>query len=181
MSWKNNWEKRDLREVSGVFDSPAQLERALSFIDQRGFRDDVSVLMTDKTRDRYSSTGTYTQVEEQTKTPEGAAAGGVAGGVLGAIVGGLTLVGAVAIPGAGLLAAGPVIGALTGGAVGASGGALIGALAGAGIPEHEAKFYEESLHTEGRSLLVAHVPEAEVKAIKELFKECGAHQVKVTH
>ena len=63
--------------------------------------------------------------------------------MLGGIGGWLAGIGALAIPGVGpLIAAGPILAALSGAAVGGAVGGLAGALVGIGIPEYEAKRYE---------------------------------------
>jgi hypothetical protein len=55
--------------------------------------------------------------------------------------------GALAIAGVGLLiAAGPIMGALSGAAVGSATGGLASALIGLGIPEYEAKRYEGKIN-----------------------------------
>jgi hypothetical protein len=55
--------------------------------------------------------------------------------------------GALAIAGVGLLiAAGQIMGALSGAAVGAATGGLASALIGLGIPEYEAKRYEGKIN-----------------------------------
>src|ERR1700749_3161839 len=101
---------------------------------------DISVLFPDKT-------GTKDFAHEQhTKAPEGATAGGVTGGVLGGALGWIVGIGALAIPGVGpFIAAGPIMAALGGAAIGAGVGGLTGALVGMGIPELEAKLYEGKL------------------------------------
>ena len=69
----------------------------------------------------------------------GATSGAVVGGALGWLAG----IGALAIPGVGpLIAAGPIIAALTGVGVGGAVGGITGGLIGLGIPEYEAKRYE---------------------------------------
>jgi hypothetical protein len=47
------------------------------------------------------------------------------------------------------IAAGPIMAALSGAAAGATTGGVVGALVGLGIPEYEAKAYEERLKTGG--------------------------------
>jgi hypothetical protein len=163
-------------QVSGIFNSYQQLDQLLDTLYMRGLREeDISVLMSERTRDTYLAT------KDQSKAPEGATVGSVSGAVVGAIIGGLTLVGSIVIPGAGLLAAGPLVGAITGGAAGAATGGLIGALIGAGIPEHEAKFFEDALKQEGNALVVAHVPHDESKEFRAMFERCGARQIQITH
>lgn len=69
----------------------------------------------------------------------------VAGGALAAIAVAAT----VAIPGVGLIVAGPIAAALAGAGAGAVTGGVIGALVGAGIPEERVKVYESGLKEGG--------------------------------
>ncbi len=168
------WDDPSRKIVCGIFHSDRDVEKLLSRLEDRGFGDtDVSMMMSDKTRERYP------ELSKSSKLPEGAATGALTGGLLGGLIGGLTMAGSVLIPGAGLLVAGPIVGALTGGAVGTSTGGLIGALIGAGIPEHEAKHYEESLKNEGNILVVAHVDKEEVQEVRDLFRSNGADNIDV--
>src|SRR4029450_118381 len=69
--------------------------------------------------------------EQKTKAPEGASTGAGAGGLLGRAFGWLAGIGALAIPGIGpFVAAGPIMAALGGAAVGATVGGIGGALVG---------------------------------------------------
>ncbi len=168
------WNDPSRKVVSGVFNSDKRVEDLTSKLEDRGYYDtDISMLMSDKTREQYPS------LEKSNKLPEGATTGGISGGLLGALIGGLTMAGSVLIPGAGLLIAGPIVGAITGGALGASTGGLVGALIGAGIPEHEAKYYEESLKEEGNILVIAHVEKEDVEEVRDLFRSCGAKDLDV--
>lgn len=165
---------KDYDQVSGLFSSYNDLVRLLEELHTRGYREeDLSVLMSEKTRDRLFA------ARENTKAPEGASIGGLSGGIIGAVVGGLTLLGNILAPGVGLLVAGPLVGAITGGAIGVAGGALVGGLIGAGIPEHEAKFFENALHEEGNILLVVHVPHDDSTEVKRMFERYGAVRLKV--
>ena len=81
-----------------------------------------------------------------TKAPEGATTGAATGGATDSVVGLLAGIGALAIPGVGpFIAAGPIMAALSGAAVGAATGGVVGGLIGLGIPEIEAKRYDEKL------------------------------------
>jgi hypothetical protein len=120
-------------------------------------RDDISVMMDDKTRERAFSSIV------NVKGSEGVAAGATIGGVLGAIVAGLTATGSVvAIAGTGGLAAplvvGPLAAALAGLGAGAAGGGIVGGLIGVGIGESRAKQYEKGLREGG--ILVAVRPKS---------------------
>ena len=55
----------------------------------------------------------------------------------------------LALPGLGLLIAGPLAAALAGGGGGALTGGLIGALVGSGIPEEHAKHYDQGIRDGG--------------------------------
>ncbi len=77
--------------------------KAVSFL-----ANDISVLAPDK-----NGTKDFT-IDNETKSPEGAAAGATTGAVLGGGLGWLAGIGALAIPGVGpLIAAGPIMAALT--------------------------------------------------------------------
>ncbi len=169
------YSNKDFDQVSGIFTSQADLHEVTEALAARGVsHEDMSILMSERTRETFAA-------KENTKAPEGATIGGVSGGILGALIGGLTVVGNVFAPGVGLLVAGPLVGALTGGAIGVATGGLIGALVGMGIPEHEAKFYEDSLKEEGNILLVAHVPHDMAKETKAIFERFHAKNLKVHH
>jgi hypothetical protein len=97
------------------------------------------------------------------------ATGAVLGGALGWMVG----IGALAIPGVGpLIAAGPIMAALSGAAVVGTFGGVTGALMGLGAPEYEAKQYEGKLKA-GNVLLSIHTHSSDEasRAIKILEEE----------
>lgn len=104
-------------------------------------------------------------------------AGGVTAGVLGWLVG----IGTLAIPGVGpLIAAGPIMAALSGAAAGGAVGSLAGALVGLGIPEFEAKQYEGKVKN-GNILISVHTEDSkERNAAKEIFDRAHADDVSYT-
>ena len=133
---------------------------------------DISVLMP-------NSAGTKEfAVDNQTKAPEGAATGAGTGALLGGGLGWLAGIGALAIPGFGpLIAAGPIMAALTGAAVGGTLGGLTGALIGMGIPEYEAKRYEGKVKG-GHALISVHSENAEeTDRAKKIFEVAGAEDI----
>ncbi|HEX5831997.1 MAG TPA: hypothetical protein VFY16_13535 [Gemmatimonadaceae bacterium] len=133
--------------LTGTFRDRASAERAYDALISRGYtKDEVNILMSDTTRRRhFSMDAARGETELGSKAAEGAVTGAAVGGVAGALAGLLVAAGAVALPGLGLIIAGPLAGALMGlGAGGATGG-LIGALIGAGIPEERAKVYESDI------------------------------------
>jgi hypothetical protein len=116
--------------------------------------------------------------EHNTKAPEGAATGAGAGGLLGGGLGWLVGIGTLAIPGVGpFIAAGPIMAALGGAAIGAAVGGIGGALVGMGMPELEAKQYEGKIRS-GNILISVHTEDRdEVSRAKEICKREGATDI----
>jgi hypothetical protein len=141
-----------MKYVAGIFDSRMEAEQALAELLNAGVeRDKISLIMTDQTKGKlFSSTD-----DEGTRAAKGAAAGAAIGGALGALVAGLTAVGSIVVPGAGLLAAGPIVAALSGAGAGAAVGGLSGALVRAGIAAAEANRYEEEVKA-GKAVVIVH-------------------------
>jgi hypothetical protein len=142
----------------------------------QGFsNNDIAVLFPDRT-------GTRDFAHEQhTKAPEGAATGAVAGGVLVGALGWLVGIGSLAIPGVGpLIAAGPILAALTGAAAGGAVGGLTGGLIGLGIPEYEAKRYEGAIRN-GNILISVHTEDShERDRAKQVFERAHAKDISST-
>ncbi|MCM3175418.1 general stress protein [Paenibacillus sp. MER 99-2] len=136
------------KKIVGVFDTEREASQAIESLKAQGFSsDEISVVTQD--RDDLKAI----REETGTKAPEGVAAGAATGGVLGGVAGLLAGIGALAIPGIGpILAAGPIAAAFTGAAVGAGAGGLVGGLVGLGIPEEDAKQYEE--YVQGGKILL---------------------------
>lgn len=158
--------------VTATFKTYAAAQHALLSLEDHGFKDkQISVLVADK------SNGHSFNIEEASKVPEGAAVGGVAGGIIGAIAAGLTTVGSLVAPGIGVLAAGPIVAALAGGTAGAATGGLIGALIGLGIPEHEAKRYEDELKNGAVLVAVEADSNERAKLVKQIFEGEDAYNI----
>src|SRR6266481_8693335 len=104
------------KAVFGIATSVTQAERIANGLKAAGFsNNDISVLFPDKEGSRDFAH------EQHTKAPEGAATGAGTGGVLGGALGWLVGIGSLAIPGVGpFIAAGPIMAALAGPAVGAA-------------------------------------------------------------
>ena len=141
----------DSRYVTGMFRDRDSAERAYQALSDRGYdRNDVNVVMSDETRQRHFSDPQGQTTELGSKAAEGAGIGGAIGGTLGAIAAALAAVGtSIALPGLGLVIAGPVAAALAGAGAGAATGGLVGALIGWGIPEERVKLYEEGVREGG--------------------------------
>ncbi|WP_242920625.1 hypothetical protein [Pontibacter liquoris] len=134
--------------MTAMFKDRESAERAFEELRARGYdKDDINVVMSDEGRKRHFGTDDkYDTTELGNKSLEGAGAGSAIGGTLGAIVGAIAAIGtSVAIPGLGLIVAGPLAAGLAGAGAGGLTGGLIGALVGAGIPEERAKVYESGI------------------------------------
>ena len=136
--------------LTGMFKDREGAEKAYNSALSRGYtKDDVNVMMSDKTRDSWFG-GDNADTELGSKAMEGAGAGSAIGGTLGAIIGGIAAIGtSVLLPGVGLIIAGPLAAALAGAGAGGLTGGLVGALIGSGIPEDRAKEYEEGVKNGG--------------------------------
>jgi hypothetical protein len=161
--------------VYGIATTDEQAVRISNRLNNAGFAPaDISVVSSDRRGPRELAH------QNSTKAPEGAATGVGAGAILGGAVGWLVGIGALAIPGVGpLVAAGPILAALSGVAVGGTLGGLTGALVGLGIPEYEAKLYEENLQ-KGNILLCAHAENLHYATqARQIFLDEGATDVSV--
>ena len=165
--------------VSGIFDKVEDAEKAVLALQRRGFtREQITVLMSDELRRQYLGTEAI-EIDKGTKAAEGLGAGGAIGGAIGAIVGAVAAAGtSLIIPGLGLVVAGPLAAALAGAGAGGVTGGLVGALIGAGMPEYEAKYYEERLKEGGIVVGVEARSEEEADAIEDELKDAGADDVK---
>lgn len=132
--------------VTGAFRDHESADKAYNELLKKGYTEkDIHVMMSEDTRKRLG--GKDVKLESGNKALEGAGVGGALGGAVGAtILGIMAAASTVAIPGLGLLVAGPLAGSLIGGAAGAAAGGLAGTLVGMGIPEDRAKIYEEDLN-----------------------------------
>ena len=137
------------RIVTGMFRDRESAERAYQSVTDRGYsKDDVNLVMSDDTRKKHFSADD-SNTELGNKALEGAGAGSAIGGTVGAILALVAAAGTLAIPGLNIVAAGPIVAALTGAGAGGLAGGLIGALVGWGIPEERAKVYESGIKEGG--------------------------------
>jgi hypothetical protein len=160
--------------VTGLFKSRTAAEAVVNILAERGYtRDEISVLMSDATKSKEFA------IETGTHAADGAGIGGAVGGAAGAVLAAIAAVGtSLAIPGLGLVVAGPLAAALAGAGAGGAAGGLIGALIGAGIPEHRAKVYDTGLRQGGILLGVEARTDEEADQLEELFEELGAEHIR---
>lgn len=171
------------RVLLGVFDNRIHAQDAISDFESIGLNPkDISIMMRDQeeARDIASDTGA--------NVAEGAVSGATTGGIIGGIAGLLIGIGAIAIPGiGGLLVGGPIAAALglsgaaattaTGALTGALAGGIVGALIGLGVPEEDARVYEERIKA-GAILLAVPSPEEREEEVRAVFEEHGASQIR---
>jgi hypothetical protein len=137
--------------VTGLFRDRDSAERAYQTVYDRGYtRHDVNLAMSDETRKRHFGEVGGRRTELGNKAAEGAGIGGAIGGSLGAIAAAIAAVGTtIALPGLGLVIAGPLAAAIAGAGAGAATGGIVGALIGWGIPEERVKEYDQAIREGG--------------------------------
>src|SRR5262245_22006969 len=111
--------------VTGIFPDRETAERGYTTLTDRGYgQDDINLVMSENTKKRhFVPTGTETELGN--KAAKGAGIGGAIGGSVGAIAAALAAAGTtLAIPGLGVLVAGPLAAGLAGAGAGAASGGL---------------------------------------------------------
>jgi sporulation protein YlmC with PRC-barrel domain len=159
--------------VYGVYSDRKDVEKTITALRERGIASsDISVVFPNPDMSKEFA------VQKNTKAPEGALAGGGTGLLIGGTLGWLAGIGTLAIPGIGpLLAAGPIVAAIAGAGVGSAIGGIAGALIGLGLPELEAKRYEEAIK-KGRILVSVHCPDMRhAENARKVLDDSGAKEV----
>ncbi len=136
--------------MTGLFPDRQSAEHAYGSLSERGYdKDDVNVVMSEDTRKQHFGADGQT-TELGTKAAEGAGVGGAIGGTVGAVLAAITAVGTtIALPGLGLVIAGPLAAAIAGAGAGAATGGIVGALIGWNMPEERVKRYDEGIRKGG--------------------------------
>ena len=155
----------DKRIIGGVFSKVGHAEKAITDLQHHGYgSNDISVFARDKSKvnvleDEMDTSVTSNKGGRGKNAGKGAGLGAISGGALGGIGGLIAGLGLLAIPGIGqIAAAGPIAATLTGAGVGAGGGGIVGALVGAGMPESDARQYENHLK-DGKIIVIVEATE----------------------
>lgn len=157
-----------MKTVVGTYDNIQTAYAVANDLVSAGYsRNDVSVIAND--RDTAYAPYVNTTVKTSDDVGAGAGIGAAVGGIGGLLVG----LGALAIPGIGpVIAAGPLLAALTGAGVGAVAGGIVGALVDLGVPDEDANLYSEGLRR-GDILVIAQVPDASANAVTRIMDRPG--------
>jgi hypothetical protein len=148
--------------LTGLFSDRERAEHAFHELKSRGYKaDDIDLLMSDETRRKHFAYEEETELGN--KALEGAGTGAAIGGTIGASLAAIAAIGTtLALPGLGLLVAGPIAAALAGAGAGGATGGLIGALVGAGIPEERVMHYDSGIREGG--ILIGFSPRSDEDA-----------------
>jgi hypothetical protein len=165
--------------VMAIFSDRNDAEQAFDYLYHLGYSDrEINVLMSDKTRAAFYPNRDEPKHAAGSKIEEGMGVGGAIGTALGASLAALAAIGtSIAIPGLGLVIAGPLAAAFAGAGAGAVTGGLIGALAGAGFTEQNAAAYEDALRNGGVVMGVVPRNREHVTTIEQRFKELNGENV----
>ena len=164
--------------MTGMFRDRQSAEKAYQSLSSRGYgKEDVNVLMSDETRKTHFGDDTaHTELGD--KAMEGAGVGSAIGGTAGAIIGAIAAIGtSVALPGLGLIIAGPLAAALAGAGAGGLTGGLVGALVGSGIPEEHAAEYEHGIKNGGIVMGVKPRSAEDAKYFEEEFRRHNGDKI----
>jgi hypothetical protein len=165
--------------VTAIFGNRIDSEQAFDYLYARGYQDsEINVLMSDKTRSSFYSEEDSEKHRAGSLATEGMGVGGAIGTAVGAGLAAIAAIGtSIAIPGLGLIIAGPIAAALAGGGAGAVTGGAIGALVGAGMTEQNAKAYDEAVRKGGVVIAVVPHNTEDSSAIQKRFTELNGDNV----
>lgn len=165
--------------ITAVFRDRVNAQSAFDWLQYHGYTSsEINVMMSDQTRKHYESAESEERISHGTRMTEGVAAGGTIGTAVGATLGAIAAIGtSIAIPGLGMVVAGPIVAALAGGGAGAVAGGIIGGLIGLGISESNAKAYELALREGGVAIGVVPHSDEDAEQIKKRFEELDGENI----
>ncbi|NJL00389.1 MAG: hypothetical protein HC838_02490 [Spirulinaceae cyanobacterium RM2_2_10] len=166
----------EFKRAVGLFSTRREAETSLSQLRDASFdMNKVSVIAKDA--DGNSSVGgAQVTSNKGDQAAGGAGAGATAGATTGGILGLVGGLGVLAIPGVGVAAEVGVILAntLLGSGIGAAGGGLAGALIGWGVPEEDAKYYDERLNA-GEYVVLVEGTATEIQRAENILNQQRVH------
>ena len=173
--------------IVGLFDSRSEAHSTVQQLVNSGFdREDISLVSQDSARE--SNEGkthpgiSGSDLSKATDDTSGALKGAGIGAAVGGIGGLLAGIAGLAIPVIGpIVAAGPIAAALTaalgGAGVGAATGGLIGALTDLGVPEDEAKDYQDQVGRGKTLVIVRASDDASAERAADILESSGAEKI----
>jgi uncharacterized protein (TIGR02271 family) len=173
--------------VVGLFDSRSEAHSTVQQLVNSGFdREDISLVSQDSDRES-NELKTHPGISgSDLSIPKDDTSGALKGAGIGAAVGGigglLAGIAGLAIPVIGpIVAAGPIAAALTaalgGAGVGAATGGLIGALTDMGVPEDQAKHYQDQVGR-GKTLVIVRASDDDsAERAADILESCGADKI----
>jgi hypothetical protein len=167
-------ENQPASTVVGVFEDRAHANQAITELHSAGFgQDKIGVAM--QHANAVEGDGV---AENDTHTGSGALTGALTGLGLGALAGLGVLAGVIPVVGP-AIAAGTLGVIVSNAAAGAGIAGLVGALVGAGIPEHEAKFYQGELEA-GRAIVTVNAGNRSSE-VTQILRQYGAYDMSSRH
>ncbi len=161
------------RRAVGIFSNRDDAQSALYELRDAGFpMDRISVIA--QNLDQGEQIGGVEAKSREEQAKGGAGAGAVAGTATGGLLGLIGSIGVLAIPGVGIAAEAGIVLAntLLGSGLGAAGGGLLGALIGWGIPEDQARYYDERV-TQGDYLVMVEGTLQEIQTAEAVLNRRG--------
>jgi uncharacterized protein YjbJ (UPF0337 family) len=162
------------RWVSGIYGPEAARTAYDSLADRYEYGpDDVNIAMSEATRKKYFADDSSASRAAES-AGKGAGIGIGVGAALGAIVASAT---AIAVPGLGLVVAGPIAGAIAGAGTGAAAGTVLGAMVGSTIPKDRVADYEKAVR-DGDVVMSARArDEAHAAELERDMTDYGGRQI----
>lgn len=161
--------------ITSLFKGIDEADRGYRALLDLGYSEnEISILMSEETR----RTGYPVSVSPDpvVRASESAGIGGAVGGAVGALVGAVIAVGTVvALPGVGLVIAGPIAAGLVGAGAGTLAGGVIGALFGSAIPQEAVAKLDEGLRGGGVLVSVRPRSDDDARRIKNEWASIGGY------
>ncbi|HEY9771227.1 MAG TPA: hypothetical protein V6C71_22485 [Coleofasciculaceae cyanobacterium] len=157
------------KRAVGTFPTRQDAEIALIELRDSGFNmEQISAIAQNPPDEKQLADVEVKSSSERAK--DGAETGAIMGATTGGMLGLIGSLSVLAIPGVGLATEVAILlgNALLGSGFGAAGGSLVGALIGWGIPEEQAKYYEELL-SQGDYVVLVEGTEAEIKGAEAIL------------
>jgi len=159
--------------VTAVFRDRVDSQNTYEWLRNRGYTpQEINVMMSESTRAYYlSSEEKEGKRHAGSEMTAGVGVGGAIGTAVGATLGAVLAIGtSLVIPGF-MVIAGPLAAAFAGGGAGAVTGGVIGGLVGLGIPEPNARAYQEALRDGGVVIGVVPHSSEDLSEIKTSFED----------